>query len=274
MGGVPSSLEGSARKRHEQLKFGHAQVLHLMMPVFYTKDQTISAEEMAIATDSWGRILDDSSPEFIRRKEVEGESFSHASCVTFFYDSFYKRLFDVHPLCKPMFKSGMKSQGKFLMKLISLALSLLNDENKFKDTLADLAERHNLMGIKAIEYGVVGEVFFWTIHHSLGDEAYTVETHSVWVKIFSRMLSVMVPVALAYEIKMDSIAQLQRTTDLENSVRKKIEDIRERVRSEHSKNSEAEPDLESDTNDLTSARTTASETEKEKEQARGGGTAK
>ena len=91
-----------------------------------------------------------------------------------------------------MFTGGMKSQGKFLVKLLSLALSLLNDNDKFTAILVDLAEKHCIRGVKAIEYGIVGEVLFYTLKITIGSATYTEAAHFAWVKIFSRMLKVMV----------------------------------------------------------------------------------
>ena len=52
--------------------------------------------------------VDDKSEHFIALKQ--NPEFTHTSCISYFFDVFYERLFDVHPLCKPMFKSGMKAQ--------------------------------------------------------------------------------------------------------------------------------------------------------------------
>jgi hypothetical protein len=54
-------------------------------------------------------------------------------------------------MARPMFKSGLKSQGKFLVKMISLSLSLVDDPDKFQVTLVKLTEVHNKRGVKAIE---------------------------------------------------------------------------------------------------------------------------
>lgn len=55
---------------------------------------------------------------------------------------------------------GMKSQGKFLVKMISLSISLLDDEEKFNDTITKLTEVHNDRGVKAVEYGKInGDIF-------------------------------------------------------------------------------------------------------------------
>jgi hypothetical protein len=60
-----------------------------------------------------------------------------------------------------MFTGGLKTQGKFLVKLLSLALSLLNDTSKFNETLIKLAEAHCIRGVKAIEV-----IQFHFVHHT------------------------------------------------------------------------------------------------------------
>jgi hypothetical protein len=56
---------------------------------------------------------------------------------------------------------------------------------------------------------LVGEVLFWSIRAIVGAEAYTYDIHQAWVKIYSRMLRTMVPVAVAHELK-DGSAQEKR----------------------------------------------------------------
>ena len=94
-------------------------------------------------------ITNDTAPGFLARKGTPG--FDFPSCVMYFFEIFYNRLFDIHPMCRPMFKSGLKSQGKFLVKMISMAVSLINEPVKFQQTLIKLTETHNERGVKAIE---------------------------------------------------------------------------------------------------------------------------
>jgi hypothetical protein len=54
---------------------------------------------------------------------------------------------------------------------------------------------------------------------------YDARVHAVWVKIFSRMLSIMVPTALAYELRTSSETQIQRADDLQESLRRRIDEI-------------------------------------------------
>ena len=55
----------------------------------------------------------------------------------------------------------------------------------------------------------MGEVLFWAIRTCVGADLYTYDIHQAWVKIYSRMLKTMVPVAVAHELK-DGSAQEKR----------------------------------------------------------------
>ena len=171
-------------------------------------------------------VTHDTAPGFLALKGTPG--FDFPSCVMYFFDNFYSRLFDIHPMCRPMFKSGLKSQGKFLVKMISMAVGMINEPVKFEQTMIKLTETHNERGVKAIECkydgfscpynsnvynpycllsslpvyidGIVGEVLFWVMRRCLG-EAYDTPMHHIWVKIVSRMIKIMIPVSVAYELK-------------------------------------------------------------------------
>ena len=54
-------------------------------------------------------------------------------------------------MSRSLFRNGMQSQGTFLVKMISLALSELDDPNKFDVTLIKLAEVHYFRGVKSVE---------------------------------------------------------------------------------------------------------------------------
>jgi hypothetical protein len=122
------------------------EIVSLMMPIYYTAEEMLP-EQRKLATDAWNLILNDTIPDIDARKKNDPEFTS----VTFFYDSFYARLFDIHPMSRELFKSGMKSQGKFLVSMISLSLSELDNPDKFNTALVKLAEVHYHRGVKASE---------------------------------------------------------------------------------------------------------------------------
>jgi hypothetical protein len=156
MGGAPStasSISSSFTRKRSALSptltSNEEEVVKLMFPVYYTP-LNVTENENEIAAQLWTLILEDKSPIYMSRKEND-PNFHHASCVSFFYDAFYRRLFDIHPLCRPMFKSGIKGQGKFLVNMISFALSQFSNPNDYKRVLHSLAEGHAKKGVRAVE---------------------------------------------------------------------------------------------------------------------------
>ncbi len=73
---------------------------------------------------------------------------------------------------------------------------------------------------------------FWTLRAILGPQEYSNELNGAWVKIYSRMLRVMVPIAIAYELK-DGSAQEKRffaqTMGLPNSEKKELQVVEKKT---------------------------------------------
>jgi len=145
--GVNKSLNSST-VRNSNLQRTQNEIVSLMMPLYYNK-KLLTSQERELAVRSWNLIVTDTAPGFLAKKGKK--DFLYHSSVTFFYDTFYSRLFDIHPMCKQLFRSGMRSQGTFLVKMISLALSELEDPVKFDNSLKRLAEIHYERGVKAME---------------------------------------------------------------------------------------------------------------------------
>lgn len=103
--------------------------------------------------------------------------------------------------------------------MITLILSELNDDLRFNESLYKLVVVHNKKGVKASEYGLVGEILFYTLRHCLGP-AYTVLVSRAWIKVFSRMLRVIVPKAIALELATEGDNQGRRMSEYEDDERK------------------------------------------------------
>jgi len=48
---------------------------------------------------------------------------------------------------------------------------------------------------------------FWTLRAVLGDEDYDTVTHTAWIKFYSRMLDVIVPIVLEHEMSQAKVAR-------------------------------------------------------------------
>lgn len=49
--------------------------------------------------------------------------------------------------------------------------------------------------------GIFGEVLFWTLKLTVGKEVYDIITHTAWIKIYSRILSIILPIVVKYELE-------------------------------------------------------------------------
>lgn len=144
MGGALSTA------KMKQLKASQEQVIKLLMPVYYT-EENLSKEEQQLAKECWACVISDKTPEFLSREGKSG--FPYNSCAVFFYDSFYTRLFDIHPASRRLFIDSVQSQGRFLVKLIGLALSdgVHDNPELFDTSLMHLATVHFEHGVRAAE---------------------------------------------------------------------------------------------------------------------------
>jgi hemoglobin-like flavoprotein len=111
---------------------------------------------------------------------------------------FFTRLFDIHEEAKPLFTEKAVRSGKFLGSVMNLCFTQLQDPKVFRKKIAALAESHCQMGIRTIEYGVIGDVLFWSLHIILRD-MYTRKVEKSWLRLFSSMLRIIVPIAVGFE---------------------------------------------------------------------------
>lgn len=96
MGGSHSSaISDDPHYQHHEMKRSEADLVRLMLPIYYTSDP-VTNEDLEVAKSVWNMILDDTGPKYLQLKSMNAELYS--SCVMMFYDNFYQRLFDVHPV--------------------------------------------------------------------------------------------------------------------------------------------------------------------------------
>lgn len=175
------------------------EIVELMMPAYYTPSPHISAAILETAKEAWLKILENRSNVVRSIKNNDGWVGS-TSGISMFYTTFFDRLFDVHPLAKPLFSGGMQAQGKAIVKMVSMILNTFKNPEKFEKMVKEVASSHCRMGVKAAEFAIVGDVLFYSLKRCLGEE-YTTEVEDAWKKIYSAMLQLIVPFCLTYESK-------------------------------------------------------------------------
>ncbi len=107
---------------------------------------------------------------------------------------FYKRLFELNPSFKSLFKADMKKQGRMLMQMIDYAVKGLDEPDTILPTIQDLGKRHVGYGVKEEYYDTVGEALLWTLQQGLGED-FTPEAEDAWAEAYKLLSGVMISAA-------------------------------------------------------------------------------
>lgn len=129
----------------------------------------MTPQEKALVKNSWTRIVP------IADKAAE---------------LFYRRLFELDPALKPLFKHDMQVQGAKLMKTIGLAVSALDNLEPLKESLKDLGANHVVYGVKDEDYNTVASALLWTLEQGLG-HAFNEEVKAAWTTTYTTLADVM-----------------------------------------------------------------------------------
>ena len=172
------------------------EIAKLMMPMYYIENAIVSESDIAHAKLAWKLISFGNFPAY---QELKSTTESKLPGLEFFSAQFYDRFFSINPCARSLY-SNIEMQGRVLVAIISTALSQLKDPVGFNLTLAQIAHVHSARGIKCPEFGIMGDVLFWTMKNLLGP-SFTEDSRIAWVKIYSRMLQVIIPLIIADEMK-------------------------------------------------------------------------
>jgi len=105
-------------------------------------------------------------------------------------DLFYKRLFELNPSLKSLFKGDMKTQGIMLMKMLDYAVTGLDEPDKIVPVIKDLGKRHVGYGVKEEYYETVGEALLWTLEKGIGED-FTRNVKEAWAEAYKLLSDTM-----------------------------------------------------------------------------------
>lgn len=168
------------------------------MPSWCMEDYVVTTRTVELAHDSWRYCMSGDSPPYIEACRKE----SNLTPLVFFYNQFYYFLFELLPEVKPLFKKGMQAQGRMLANVVKYIILNLQDKNAltFKSSLQHLARTHNQKNITPEHYSVMGMCLVHTVRLCCGEVYFTEEHKDAWVQIYSKMMSVIIPVVVAGEL--------------------------------------------------------------------------
>jgi hemoglobin-like flavoprotein len=96
---------------------------------------------------------------------------------------FYRRLFELDPSLRPLFKEDLKEQGTKLMQMLGLAVTLIEQPQMLQPALEALGRRHSVYGVKSEHYDIVGKALILTLGEALED-AFTTEVRDAWLEVY------------------------------------------------------------------------------------------
>lgn len=205
MGGSVSTTQKVAERVSTSAM--ESEVIPFVMPIYYTTEP-LTTVELEEAMRVWKMILNNRSEHFNALKKLNAEKNvkEAENCQEYFMHLFYLRLFDIHPNCQSLFTRSIHKQGSFFLRYISMCVAEASEPEKLDKTMETLANIHNKLGVKAVEYGIAGEAILYTLHKCVGDE-FTPAARNGWIKIYSTLLKFLIPYVVRFELTHKDISR-------------------------------------------------------------------
>jgi hemoglobin-like flavoprotein len=103
---------------------------------------------------------------------------------------FYRRLFEIDPTLRAMFKGDMAEQRRKLMQMLTAAVKGLPRLDRLVPVVQELGRRHASYGVADDHYDTVGAALLWTLEKGLGD-AFTDEAREAWATVYGLLATTM-----------------------------------------------------------------------------------
>jgi hemoglobin-like flavoprotein len=84
---------------------------------------------------------------------------------------FYRRLFELDPGLRELFRGNMKDQGRHFMQMMAVAVQGLSNFDAVRPAVEDLGRRHAAYGVQPAHYELVREALLATVRIGLGDSS-------------------------------------------------------------------------------------------------------
>jgi len=103
---------------------------------------------------------------------------------------FYRRLFELDPSLRAMFRGDMSEQRRKLMNMLGAAVKGLDRLEQLVPVVQDLGRKHTGYGVEDRHYDTVGAALLWTLEKGLGS-GFTPEVKEAWAAVYGLLASTM-----------------------------------------------------------------------------------
>ncbi|HZO84664.1 MAG TPA: globin family protein [Verrucomicrobiae bacterium] len=103
---------------------------------------------------------------------------------------FYRRLFELDPSLRPLFRTDIEQQAVKLMQMLTAAVRLLDRPQTLVPVLEDLGRRHVGYGVRDEHYETVGAALLWMLSETLA-EHFTSAAHDAWANLYTLVATTM-----------------------------------------------------------------------------------
>jgi hemoglobin-like flavoprotein len=103
---------------------------------------------------------------------------------------FYRRLFELDPSLRTMFRGDMTEQRRKLMNMIGAAVRGLDRLEQLVPVVQDLGRKHVGYGVEDRHYDTVGAALLWTLEKGLGS-AFTPDVKDAWAAVYGLLATTM-----------------------------------------------------------------------------------
>jgi len=183
--------------------------LNKVKPEYYT-DVRLNEDDIRLAKIAWGIIMSPgSSAPFQKLKSEDSVNFKHRTSIAWFYDEFSTKFFKLCPQASSYANADIVIHGKLVAGLITTVLKYVDDPENLRHQLANNATIYSHKGVKSDHYSSMGTALFESLELVIGKSnsegpSFDEPTKNAWIKVYSSMLDIMLPVAVQYEIDQET----------------------------------------------------------------------
>jgi hemoglobin-like flavoprotein len=99
-------------------------------------------------------------------------------------NEFYRRLFELAPEVRPLFKREMDLQAQKFSGMLAWVIEHLERPHELCQEIRALGARHSAYGVKIDQYAPVGSALIWMFQRTLGDR-FTPEMEEAWLEFYA-----------------------------------------------------------------------------------------